>query len=229
MNLISLKNLSYSYKSHLVFSELNLEVKSGEIICIIGPNGSGKSTLLKCICSILKPQSGIIEKSESTRIAYIPQKLGLVQSKTVLENILLGSLPKYNFFQSLFVRYKKEDIAKAKKIARQFNLEAHLDKKCFQISGGQQKLVAIARSLMIKPKLIVADEILSNLDLNRNRQILKYLKEIAKKGVSVLIVEHDFCIGKNLTNKIYLLNKGKLSLSDQICNLSKSKLCQLYQ
>ena len=229
MTLVKLKKLTYSYSTKPVFSDLNLEINAGEIVCIIGPNGSGKSTLLKCICSILHPNSGIIEKSKSTRIAYIPQKLGLVQSKSVLTNILLGSLPNYNFLRSLLCLYKKEDIEKAKKIAKQFNLTPVLNQKCFQLSGGQQKLVAIARSLMIKPKLIVADEILSNLDLNRNRQIIKYLKSIAKKGVSVLIVEHDFCIGKNLTDQMYLLSNGKLSKQEQLCNLSKSKLCKLYQ
>jgi ABC-type phosphate/phosphonate transport system ATPase subunit len=225
MRLLTVQNLNYKD----ILDSVSLNLSKAEIKCIIGPNGTGKSTLIKILAGLIQPSSGTITKSAKLKIAYIPQGLGLVKNKSVLENILYGCLPNYNFFQSLFGIFPKKDQLKAQKIATKLNLTTSLNRKVYQLSGGQQKLTAIARALMLKPDLILADEILSNLDPQNTRQIVAYLKKLQQKNISILLVEHDFCLAKKLTNKIFLLNNKNLSKPKNICKLNSSELCQLYQ
>jgi ABC-type Mn2+/Zn2+ transport system ATPase subunit len=229
MKLIQLKKLSVNYKYKNIFENLSLTINAGEIITILGPNGAGKTTLIKTMAGLHKPLSGSITKSKKLRVSYIPQHLGLVKSKTVLHNILLGSLPELSFLNSLFLKFNEEQLNRAYSLAKEFKLDQLLIKKCYQLSGGEKRRVAIARALMTQPNLLLADEILSDLDFLKSKLIVNKLKNLQKQGLAIVLIEHDLCLAKDISSKMYLLNKGKLTDNFDPKEISDLKLCKLFK
>ena len=155
MNLIKIKDLSFSYPSKKdTLKHINLEVKNGSFTCIVGENGSGKSTLLKCILGLNKGYTGEIIKA--SHIGYLPQK-SEIQSNfpaTIEEVVLSGTIS--NNVRSIF--YKKDDKEKARKVMQKLGIY-DIRKKCFaDLSGGQQQRVLIARALCATKDIIVLDE-----------------------------------------------------------------------
>lgn len=229
MKLIHLKKLSVNHKQKKVFEDVDLILNAGEIIAILGPNGAGKTTLIKTIAGLQKPLSGSITKSKKLRVSYIPQHLGLLKSKTVLHNILLGSLPELSFFNSLFFRFNEEQLSRAYSLAKEFKLDQFLTKKCYQLSGGEKRRVAIARALMTQPNLLLADEILSDLDFIKSKLIVNKLKKLQKEGLAIVLIEHDLCIAKDISTKMYLLNNHKLTSDFDPKEIGDLKLCKLFK
>jgi ABC-type Mn2+/Zn2+ transport system ATPase subunit len=221
MELLQIENLTIGINKKIIAKNISLQVNEGQIIAVLGPNGVGKSTLIKTIASILKPISGKIKYKKNLKIAYIPQHLGLIKSKSVQQNILIGGLPELNFWQSLFSVYNPMQIEKALNIAKELKIDHLLNKKIFQISGGEKRRVAIARSLMLNPKLILADEILSDLDYSRAEQIIKMLKQLKNNKTSVILIEHDLCLAKSISDKLYYMDNGQLQTNFQPKNLCK--------
>ena len=214
-NALEFKQISASYNNgkHYCLENISFAVPRASIEVIMGPNGSGKSTLLKIINGLVLPSSGEIKKfCKKEEIGYIPQNCGLVPMLTVRENILMGALNRISWWRAIFKSFPAEDQEHANQLISELDLNDVADKKVCKISGGEKRRVAIGRALMQKPKLLLADEILSNLDCKKAKTIIKILKELKNRyGITIIMVEHNACFAEKLADKITTLKNGQIT------------------
>jgi len=168
---------SYDSKNYTL-KGINLSIDRGTNYAFVGQSGSGKSTLLKLMNGMMTSSKGTIRidyqtpnmddkkfKSMMHKIGYIPQNLGLIKNITVLENTLIGAIPRLKKIQSLLKIFPEEEINEAKRILKLVGLSGKEERKVYMLSGGEKRRVAIARAFMQKPTILLADEIVSELDM----------------------------------------------------------------
>ena len=149
-------------------------------------------------------------KSMMHKIGYIPQNLGLIKNSTVLENVLIGALPRVSGFNSFFKKFSNSEIDNAKKILKQVGLQGKAERKVYMLSGGEKRRVAIARALVQKPEIILADEIVSELDHVTAREIMEVLAEAqATMKLTAIMVHHDLQLALEYADRVAVI---KLSL-----------------
>ncbi len=204
---IAATGVRFSYTgAEFALKDVSLLVEPGVICMLLGPSGSGKSTFLKTVKGILKPQQGCISvlgfelsrglnrqlrRELGCRIAYIPQHLGLVKNLTVMENALMGALGRMGVVASLLKAFSQPDVIEAARILERLGISHKAEEKVYRLSGGERQRVAIARALMQRPKLVLADEFVSQLDPVTTREIMAIVTETAKEGVTFLITSHE--------------------------------------
>jgi len=190
-------NLKIGYSPDNILAKIkNLQVKQGEIISIIGESGIGKTTLLKNIANLVKPISGSLKVFDNEqnrgRIGYIPQKLGLVKHETVFFNVLEGAICNESVLRSITGFHDEKIIAKVEDAIELMDLSNKIDEPIKRLSGGQQRRVAIARTIAQEPKLILADEFLSELDDKTVDSVWKaMLNYVNENSITLVIVEHN--------------------------------------
>ena len=213
---------SYDSKRY-VLKDIRMSVDRGSNYAIVGQSGSGKSTLLRLINGMMNPSKGKIMvdyqtpstsdkkfKSLMHKIGYIPQNLGLIKNSTVLENILIGALPRVGGFNSFFKRFSDLEIDNAKKILKQVGLEGKAERKVYMLSGGEKRRVAIARALVQKPEIILADEIVSELDHVTAREIMDVLAEAqATMNLTAIMVHHDLQLALEYADRVAVIKEGE--------------------
>lgn len=179
--------------SEPLLDSVNLEVYPGEIIGVIGRSGIGKTSLLRSIAGLIPPLSGEIEAPRSVgEIGYIPQRLGLITHQTVGYNVMMGALPRAPFWQSLFSMPGREYRDQARRAIESVELTEKVLEPISLLSGGQQRRVAIARSMVQKPALLLADECLGELDAETAKGIISLITNLAKEqGTAAIIVDHN--------------------------------------
>lgn len=228
--MIKVQNLNKSFNKNVVLKDINLEVNKGEVVAIIGPSGSGKSTLLRCMNLLETPSNGkvIFEGKELTHkninLSELRQKMGMVfqnfnlfPHKTVLENVILA--PKL---------LKKVDLKKleieGKALLKKVGLEEKANAYPSQLSGGQKQRVAIARALAMHPDVILFDEPTSALDPEVVYEVLKVMKDLAKEGMTMVVVTHEMGFAKDVGDKVIFMADGYVVESetpDQLFNHPK--------
>jgi len=213
---------SYDSKNY-VLKGINLSIDKGTIYSIVGQSGSGKSTLLKLMNGLMTGSKGTIKidyqtpnmnnkkfKSMMHKIGYIPQSLGLIKNISVLENTLIGSLPRLGKIQSLFKMFPEEEIQEAKKILKLVGLSGKEERKTYMLSGGEKRRVAIARALMQKPTILLADEIVSELDHVTAREIMKLIVDAQKRmNLTAIMVHHDMQLALEFANRVAVIKDGE--------------------
>ena len=218
---IEIKNVSKDYENndgtilHAV-KNATLTVNDGEVVVIIGPSGSGKSTLLRTVNALEKAQSGSImidgvdimnPKSDIRKIreevGMVFQSFNLVPHLTVLENIILAPM-------KVKKMHKKEAEELGMKLLKRVGLEEKANQKPGQLSGGQQQRVAIARALAMQPKAMLFDEPTSALDPEMIKEVLDVMLELAKEGMTMLLVTHEMGFAKAAANKIVFMSDGEI-------------------
>jgi len=213
-DLLSIRNLRVSYNKLEVIKGINLDVKRGEKVVIIGPSGSGKTTLLKAIVRLVKIKDGEIyfdgEKVTDENILRIRPEIGFVfQSYTLFPHLTL--LENIAFPLREVRGLKKED---AERLARETLKAVGLIEKAnsypFEVSGGQRQRAAIARALAMKPKLLLLDEPTSALDPEFVGEVLELLEEVAKKGVTMIVVTHEIDFAEDVATKIIFMDEGRI-------------------
>ena len=213
--MLEIKNIKKSFSKKRVLKGISLTVEKGDIIGIIGPSGCGKSTLLRTINYLAPPDDGSIvfegNKIEAKsnlisirrKIGMVFQQFNLFENMTILENIILSPV-------ETGIMTKNEAIKEAKQFLKKIDL---IDKKDFypsQLSGGQKQRIAIIRSLMMKPELMLFDEPTSALDPEMIGEVTHLMKEIATKGMTMIVVSHEMNFIKNFCTKVIFMEDGKI-------------------
>jgi len=213
-NVISAEDLKIGYSSKTILAKIdNLNISRGEIISIVGQSGVGKTTFLKNIAYLVKPLSGSLSVLGSSlpptrgAIGYIPQKLGLVNHETVFFNVLEGAICNESIFRSILGFHEQRILDKVEEVINLMNLSEKIDTPIKRLSGGQQRRVAIARTMVQGAKIILADEFLSELDDKTANNVWETMKEYVETNqITLLIVEHNIRRAK-LADRCFKLEK----------------------
>ncbi len=213
-NVIEIINVNKYFGEHHVLKDINLTVKQGEVVVVIGPSGSGKSTLCRTINRLETIDSGEIKilgtplPEEGKQLAELRSQVGMVfQSfnlfahRTVLDNVTMGSI-------EVLHKPKKEAQEEAMQLLKRVGVEAHAHKYPAQLSGGQQQRVAIARSLAMHPKAMLFDEPTSALDPEMINEVLDVMTELAKDGMTMIVVTHEMNFARRVADRVVFVNDG---------------------
>ena len=206
-----IKKLVKKFDEVTVLKEIDLDIKEGEKIVIIGPSGSGKSTLLRCLGRLESPTSGkiyfnnkdITKINNTHEIGMVFQSFNLFENLTVLENITLAPI-------KTKLLSKQEAIKKAREYLKQIKLEDKENNYPADLSGGQKQRVAIIRALMTNPKVILFDEPTSALDREMIEEVLNLMEDVAKEGITMIVVTHELNFASNFATKIIFMDEGKI-------------------
>lgn len=212
--MIKINNLIKTFGDLEVLKGISTEISKGEVISIIGPSGSGKSTFLRCINMLEEPTAGeILINGEnildrSVNINVIRQKVGMVfqhfnlfPHKTVLENITIGPIKLKGMSQN-------EADELGIKLLEKVGLADKKDVYPNKLSGGQKQRVAIARALAMNPEVILFDEPTSALDPEMIGEVLEVMKDLAKEGMTMLVVTHEMGFARTVGNRIFFMDRG---------------------
>lgn len=214
--MLEIKNLTKKFNNNIILNNINYKINKGDIIAIIGPSGSGKSTFLRCMNLLEKPDSGniIFENNDLTisnqKIDIIRQKIGMVFQHfnlfphfDVLKNLIFAPV-------KLNLMNKNEAIEKATKYLDRIGLSDKIHTYPQSLSGGQKQRIAIIRSLMMNPHIMLFDEPTSALDPEMVGEILNLIEEVAKEGMTTIIVTHEMGFAKKIATKVVFMDKGEI-------------------
>ena len=212
--IIEVKHLAKSFDGTAVLNDVSLQVKKGQCLAIIGPSGGGKSTLLRCLNKLESPDSGeILFKGENilshtVNTNHIRSKLGMVfqsfnlfLNMNVIENCTLAQI-------KVLHRSKEEAYQIAKKNLEAVGMLNKIEARPSELSGGQQQRIAIARALCMDPEAILFDEPTSALDPEMTVEVLQVMKDLASKGLTMVVVTHEMSFAKNGASEVIFMDKG---------------------
>lgn len=216
--MLRIENVSKKYKDIEVLKDINFEINKGDVVSIVGKSGCGKSTLLKCINRLENIDSGVIyfdnTDISTMNLTELRQKIGIVfqeynlfEHLTVMQNLTIG-LIKIKKYSELYA--KRE----AMKILKKIGLEDKINNYPDELSGGQQQRVAIARTLVMKPQLILLDEPTSALDIEMKQEVIKLITKMVKDDMTLLIVSHEEDLVNKISDKIIRIKRGKALIQD---------------
>lgn len=211
---IQIKHLKKSFDDLEVLRDINMDIHEGEVVCIIGPSGSGKSTFLRCINQLETPTGGeILYKGENLcdkkadirtfreEVGMVFQRFNLFPLKTVLGNVMMAP-----------VLTKHMDKAgaheKAIELLEKVGLSSKANAKPHMLSGGQQQRVAIARALAMEPKALLFDEPTSALDPELVGEVLSVMRDLAKEGMTMVIVTHEMAFARDVADRVVFMADG---------------------
>jgi polar amino acid transport system ATP-binding protein len=224
--LVALRSVSKRFDQLQVLNRVSLDVAAGEVLCLIGASGSGKTTLLRCVNQLtpidsggiwldgellgLRELRGRLHRLGEAEIArqrlktgMVFQRFNLFPHKTALENIMEGPVQVQG-------RKPKDAQAEAMELLRRVGLEAKADAYPLQLSGGQQQRVAIARALAMKPMLMLFDEPTSALDPELVGEVLAVLKELARSGMTMMVVTHELGFAREVADRVVYMDHGAI-------------------
>ena len=214
---LQLKNLYKKYQNNTVVNNFNIDVEKGELISILGPSGCGKTTTLRMIAEFIAPTSGEIFLSEEKITDYPPeirpvstvfQNYALFPHLTAYENIEYGLRYPLKVGKKLDKKEKKE---RTQKMINLVNLKGLENRRIDQLSGGQQQRVALARSLVLEPKVLLLDEPLSNIDTKLRETVRNEIRKIQKElGITMIFVTHDQEEAMSISDRIIVMNEGNI-------------------
>jgi polar amino acid transport system ATP-binding protein len=224
--LVAIRSVSKNFGEFQALKQVSLDVWSGEVLCLIGASGSGKTTLLRCINQLTSVDSGGIwldgellgQREESGRLhrltpqeiarqrlktGMVFQRFNLFPHKTALENITEGPVQVQG-------RKREDARAEAMELLRRVGLAAKADAYPAELSGGQQQRVAIARALAMKPMLMLFDEPTSALDPELVGEVLSVMKELARSGMTMMVVTHELGFAREVADKVVYMDHGAI-------------------
>ena len=221
--------------------EVSFGVPQGQFLVILGPSGAGKSTLMRCVNRLVEPTSGSVVfdgqritgrgnlRAIRRQFGMVFQQFNLVKRLSVLTNVMTGRLGYRSVWRSLVYSFPEED----KRIAVECLARVNMEHKAFQradtLSGGEQQRVAIARALAQHPKVILADEPVASLDPKIARQVLTYLRQVAKElGITVLCNLHQVDYAREFAERVVGMSKGAVVFDGPAAELTEDILHRIY-
>ena len=214
--ILQVKHLSKAFGSHEVLRDIDFTVNRGDVTSIIGASGSGKSTLLRCINLLEQPTSGeILYHGENvarpgfnapayrSHVGMVFQSFNLFNNMTVLENCVVGQV-------QVLKKNRKEATEHAMEYLEKVGMAPYIHAKPRQISGGQKQRVAIARALAMDPEVLLFDEPTSALDPEMVGEVLEVMKELARGGMTMVVVTHEMGFAREVGNRVLFMADGKL-------------------
>ncbi len=220
--IITVSHLVKSFGNHEVLKDLSFHVRAGEVVCIIGSSGSGKSTLLRCINLLEIPTNGVLEyhseaifdkkiggsnwslKDYRAKVGMCFQSFNLFNNMTVLENCMIGT-------RKVLKKSKAEAKELAIKYLKKVGMAPYINAKPAQLSGGQKQRVAIARALTMEPEVLLFDEPTSALDPEMVGEVLNVMQELAKEGLTMLIVTHEMAFARDVSTRTIFMDNGYIA------------------
>ena len=230
MSMLAVEDLITAYGQIVALKGVSLEVDEGDVVCLLGANGAGKSTLINTISGILRPRSGrVMFKGESMvglkaskvagrGIVQVPEGRGIFTQMTVHENLQMGAHLRSD------AGGVQSDIDAA---YERFPLLAQRrDQKAGVLSGGEQQMLALARALLSRPKLLLLDEPSMGLSPIMVEKVFENIRQIAATGVTILLVEQNARLALEISNRAYVLQNGEMAMSGPAQDLIQSELVQ---
>lgn len=207
-----------NFNGKIILDDISLSIRQGDFISVLGPSGCGKTTLVRLIAGLEKPDRGeifiaeklvsgsnqILIQPSDRKTGFIFQDLALWPHFTVGENVSFG----------LKVNGDLKSGEQVQTVLRQFGIAELENRYPHQLSGGQQQLVALARSIVLRPSILIMDEPLANLDVKHKKAILKIVKQLHQDGLTIIYITHDHREAFDLSDKIVLINQGKIEEYD---------------
>ena len=227
--ILEFENVTKYYGDDLVFSNVNLKIKKGDVIALTGKSGCGKSTLLKCINRLEHINDGKIKfkgiNISEISMVQLRQKIGMVfqdynlfEHLTVLDNLIIGLI-------KIKKHSRDESIHEALDMLKKLDLIDKKDNYPNELSGGQKQRVAIARTLLMKPDIILLDEPTSALDKEMKDSVLNLIKKIVEEDMTLIIVSHEEKFIKKVSDTIYNLSNNKLKVQIEKNSIRRICLC----
>lgn len=214
--MIKIENLRKDFGEKTVLKDINLNISQGEVVSLIGPSGSGKSTLIRCINFMEEPTSGNVlfegqnlgtagKKIDKIReeIGMVFQHFNLFPHKTVLENITLAPILTNKMPES-------EAVKKAEELLERMDLLDKKDVYPASLSGGQKQRIAITRALAMEPKVMLFDEVTSALDPEMVGEVLNVMKDLAKEGMTMIVVTHQMAFAREVADSVVFMEDGHI-------------------
>jgi branched-chain amino acid transport system ATP-binding protein len=225
MPLLQVDSLSVAYGHIVALKQASLEIKKGELVALIGPNGAGKSTLLKAILGIQRPQGGSVrfkgdditrrpvERIVASGIALVPEGRGVLADMTVVENLELGAYHRTDgVTESLDLVFDRFPILRERR-----------EQKAGTLSGGEQQMLVIARTLMAEPELIMMDEPSLGLAPMMVNQVFEILADMKQQGYTILLSEQNARKALQCADRAYVLELGKIALQGSADQLAANE------
>ena len=213
--MIKVEHITKKFNDLKAVNDVSLEIRKGEIVCLIGPSGSGKSTVLRCINGLEIPEEGTVFINEQplnaknpqafkelrSKMGFVFQHFNLFNNKTILENITLAPV-------QLKIMTKEQANAKAMELLERVGLADKANAYPSQISGGQKQRAAIVRSLAMNPKVMLFDEPTSALDPEMVGEVLQVMKDLADEGMTMVVVTHEMGFAREVADKVIFMDGG---------------------
>jgi polar amino acid transport system ATP-binding protein len=226
MNMIDPKNIKKKFHKLVVFEGINASVEKGEVLCIIGPSGGGKSTFLRCLNhletidegeiyiegELVNPHDKKLIRKISTKMGMVFQNFNLFPHMTVLQNLMAAPM--------VVKKEDKEIVRKrAEALIEKVGLKDKKDVYPLKLSGGQKQRVAIARALAMNPDIMLFDEPTSALDPELVGEVLAVMKDLAKEGMTMVVVTHEMGFAKEVADRVIFMDGGKIVEEDTPLNI----------
>ena len=215
--ILEIRHLSKAFGSNLVLKDIDFSVSAGDVTCIIGASGSGKSTLLRCLNILETPTTGEIlyhgtnivggkvnAPAYRAKVGMVFQSFNLFNNMNVLENCMIGQV-------KVLKKHKEEAKKNAMQYLEKVGMAPYINAKPRQLSGGQKQRVAIARALAMEPELLLFDEPTSALDPQMVGEVLEVMRNLAKEGLTMIIVTHEMAFARDVSSHVVFMAGGVIA------------------
>ncbi len=243
MTLLSLRNVHKIYPNGThALKGISLDVEKGEFLVVIGLSGSGKSTLLRCINRLIDPSKGSIQfegreitelsgnalRRYRTQIGMIFQHFNLINRHVVWRNVMYGALGRLSWWQPLLGHFPTELQEEARRHLQLVGLADKWNTRVDALSGGQQQRVAIARSLMQRPQILLADEPVASLDPATSHSVMQYLEKINQQGTTIICNLHFLSLVRQYASRVIALRAGTIVFEGKPNEITETWFKKIY-